>query len=327
LFLTIRKILIGGAVVCTHLWNLVYESGQWQVHLGRRELLANGVAVPIGARAFEIVEVLIQSVNQLVTKSDLRDRIWPGVTVGENTLQVHISVIRKALGPDRAMLKTVPGRGYRLLGSWTPRQQVATNAPVPAVRARESPAPPPNNLPLTVGRLIGRGAAARVVRDLVSAYRVVTLTGPGGIGKTTLAIKVAHDIVSGFDDGGWFVELASISDPDLVTSAAASALGLKLTGEISAEAVARAIGSKRVLLILDNCEHVVDATANLIERFVRLCPRTTILVTSREVLRVDGEMVYRVPPLDVPLSDRRRRTTFSATARWSCSSRECMRWT
>ena len=99
--------------------SLVYESGQWQVHLGRRELLAGGVAVPIGARAFEIVGVLVRSANELVTKNDLMDRIWPGAMVGENTYQRPISAIRKALGPDRAMLKTASGRGYRLLGNWS----------------------------------------------------------------------------------------------------------------------------------------------------------------------------------------------------------------
>ncbi len=109
------------------------KSGLWQVHLGRRELLASGIAVPIGARAFEIIEVLVRSANELVTKNDLMERIWPGAIVGENTLQVHISAIRKALGPDRGMLKTASGRGYRLLGDWTLRQQERADAPV-AVR-------------------------------------------------------------------------------------------------------------------------------------------------------------------------------------------------
>jgi predicted ATPase/DNA-binding winged helix-turn-helix (wHTH) protein len=280
--------------------NLVYESGQWQVHLGRRELVARGVAVPIGARAFEIIEVLVRAANELVTKNDLMDRIWPGAMVGENTLQVHISAIRKAFGPDRAMLKTAAGRGYRLLGNWTPRQQGSAIQPVASPPMREPGAPPANNFPLIVGRLIGRAEAARHVRDLVSAYRVVTLTGSGGIGKTTLAIEVARDLVSSFDDGGWFVELASLSDPDLVPSTVASTLGLKLSGEVSAEAVARAVGMRHLLLVFDNCEHVIDAAADLAERFVRFCPHTTIIVTSREVLRIDGEVVYRVPPLDVP---------------------------
>ncbi len=280
--------------------SMVYESGQWQVHLGRRELLASGVAVPIGARAFEIIEVLVRSANELVTKNDLMDRIWPGAMVGENTLQVHISAIRKAFGQDRAMLKTASGRGYRLIGDWMPRQQGAASRPVAAPPLHETGDYPMNNFPLFVGRLIGRDAAARHVRDLVSAYRVVTLTGPGGIGKTSLAIETARHIVSGFNDGGWLVELASVSDPDLVPSTVASALGLKLSGEVSAESVARAVGAKQLLLVLDNCEHVIDAAASLAERLIGLCPHTTILATSQEVLRIDGEAVWRVPPLDVP---------------------------
>ena len=280
--------------------NLIYESGQWQVHLGRRELLTGGVAVPIGARAFEIVEVLVRSANELVTKNDLMDCIWPGATVGENTLQVHISAIRKAFGRDRAMLKTASGRGYRLIGDWTPRRQGSVSTPVASTPMRASEASAANNFPQIVTHLIGRAAAALHVRDLVSAYRVVTLTGPGGIGKTSLAIEAAHGLLADFDDGGWFVELASLSDPDLVPSTVASTLGMKLSGEISAESVARAVGAQRLLLVLDNCEHVIDAAAILAERFVRFCPHTTILVTSREVLRIDGEAVYRVPPLDVP---------------------------
>ena len=171
--------------------------------------------MPIGAHAFEIIEILVRSANELVTRNDLMDRIWPGAMVGENTLHVHISAIRKAFGPDRAMLKTASGRGYRLLGSWTPRQHGSVTA---TSQTREPRPPPANNFPPVAGRLIGREAAARHVRDLVSAYRVVTLTGPGGIGQTRLAIETARALVSGYDDGVWFVELASLSDPDLVAS-------------------------------------------------------------------------------------------------------------
>ena len=161
-------------------------------------------------------------------------------------------------------------------------------------------APRSNNFPLIAGRLIGRDAAARHVRDLISAYRVVTLTGPGRIGKTPLAIEAARGMFDGFDDGGWFVELASLSDPGHVPSTVASALGLQLSGEISAESVARAAAAKHLLLVLDNCEHVIDAAANLAESFTRFCRHITIVATSREVLRIGGEAVYRVPPLDVP---------------------------
>jgi predicted ATPase/DNA-binding winged helix-turn-helix (wHTH) protein len=284
--------------------NLVFEYGQWQIDLGRRELLSNGVAAPIGARAFEILGILLQSANDLVTKDDILNSVWPGAVVGENTLQVHISAIRKALGPDRALLKTASGRGYRLLGNWTPRQpgSVGALSTSPPMRAPRTPSGAAllNNAPMLVGRLIGRAAAARHVRDLVSAYRVVTLTGIGGIGKTSLAIEAARGLGSDFEAGAWFVELASLSDPDLVPSTVAGTLGLKLTGEVSADSVARAVGAKRLLLVLDNCEHVIDAAAGLAERFTSLCPHATILATSRELLRIAGEAVWRVPPLDVP---------------------------
>jgi predicted ATPase/DNA-binding winged helix-turn-helix (wHTH) protein len=280
--------------------NLVYACEQWEIDLGRRELRSRGIPVPLGGRAFEIVTVLVQSATELVTKDHMMERVWPGAIVGEGTLHVHISAVRKALGPDRAMLKTVSGRGYRLLGSWTPQQREGTAPPVYSPLARTSGAPPANNFPPLITRLIGRAAAAQFVRDLVSAYRVVTLTGPGGIGKTSLALKAVRYLLPDFEDGGWLVELASLSDPGLVPSTVASTLGLKLAGEISAESVARAVGRRHLVLVLDNCEHVIDAVANLAETFTRLCPRTTIVATSREVLRIDGESVYRVPPLDVP---------------------------
>jgi predicted ATPase len=149
--------------------------------------------------------------------------------------------------------------------------------------------------------LIGRTTAVQHLRDLLSAYRVVTLTGPGGIGKTVLALEVARNLFPIFHGDCWLVELVSLSDPGLVPSAVASVLGLKLGGgAISTEAIASAIGDKKVLLVLDNCEHVIDAAARLVEAVVRLCPLTSILATGREALRIDGEDVYRVPPLDVP---------------------------
>ena len=279
---------------------LVYACDQWEIDVGRRELRSRGIPVPLGGRAFEVVTVLVQSASEFVTKDHLMERVWPGAIVGEGTIHVHISAVRKALGPDRGLLKTASGRGYRLLGNWMPQNREGTAARVDSPPTRTSGAPPANNFPPLITRLIGRAAAAQFVRDLVSAYRVVTLTGPGGIGKTSLAIKAVRYLLPDFEDGGWIVELASLSDPGLVPSTVASTLGLKLAGEISAESVARAVGGRHLLLVLDNCEHVIDAVANLAETFTRLCPRTTIVATSREVLRIDGESVYRVPPLDVP---------------------------
>jgi predicted ATPase/DNA-binding winged helix-turn-helix (wHTH) protein len=279
----------------------VYASGECVIDLARRELRVHGSPVPVGGRAFEVIEVLARSAGELVTKDELMDRIWPGAVVMENTLQVHAVAIRKALGPYRGLLKTESRRGYRLLGDWTVRHHDAAMPPVGLQKMRVAGESPVTNFPVVVTRLVGRSGAAQQLRDLVSAYRIVTLTGPGGIGKTTLAVKVARRILAEFNDGGWLVELAPLSDPALVPSAVAHVLGLKLGGEaISAEAVARTVGAQNLLLVLDNCEHVVDAVATLAEILVRLCPRVTILATSREIFRIGGEYVYRVPPLDVP---------------------------
>src|SRR6267143_2775863 len=281
---------------------LVYELDEWEVDLARRELRARGVPVPIGGRAFEIIEILVQSAGELVTKNDLSARIWPGVIVEDNTLQFHISAIRKALGSDRGILKTASGRGYRLLGAWTSRQESSSSVDSIDIEPMRSPAEPfQTNLPAAASELVGRTNAVQHLRGLLSAYRVVTLTGAGGIGKTRLALEVARGLFPDIRGDVRLVELVSLSDPSLVPTALAGALGLQLGGhEISAESVARAIGAQKLLLVLDNCEHVIDAAAKLAETVVRMCSRTTILATSREILKIEGEYVYRVPPLDVP---------------------------
>jgi predicted ATPase/DNA-binding winged helix-turn-helix (wHTH) protein len=282
----------------------IYESSGYEVDLARRELRWNGAPVPIGGRAFDIMGALVESAGTLVTKDDLMERVWPGAVVEENTLQVHISAVRKALGAQRDLLKTESGRGYRLLGSWLPRLE---HAPIEESNA---PAVPVNghsrltNLPENVTTIVGRAVAVQRLHALLSAYRIVTLSGPGGIGKTALALAVARSVLAGFDDGVWLVELAALTDPGLVPAAVAGVLGLRFGREaISAGAVARAIGGKRLLLVLDNSEHVVESVAELTETVVRQCPHATVLATSREMLRIDGEYVYRVPPLDVPPTD------------------------
>jgi DNA-binding winged helix-turn-helix (wHTH) protein len=164
----------------------IFASGECEIDLARRELRVLGSPVPVGVRAFEIIEVLAQSAGELVTKDELMRRVWRGAIVSDNALQVHISAVRKALGPHRAMLKTAPRRGYRLLGTWTTRDQGPATIVAPQ-QLRVLEKTPATNLPAVATDLIGQSAAVQRVRDLVSAYRVVTLTGPGGIGKTALA--------------------------------------------------------------------------------------------------------------------------------------------
>ena len=295
--------------------NQIYTFNRWEVDLGRRELRSGGVGVPLGGRAFDIIDVLVQSDGRLVTKDEITAIVWPGVVVTANTLQVHMSAIRKALGPDRGLLRTASGRGYRLLGPWTAEPDV------PEVQLDASGLEPRRaatmlgNLP-AVSELIGRTDAVQQVRDLLSAYRFVTITGEGGIGKTRLALEVAQSEISHFDGDVWLVELASLSAAGSVAAAVARILVLPVgRGEVTVDMVARGIGSRRTLIVLDNCEHVIDSAAALADMLVRSCPRTIILATSRERLRGDGECVYRLVPLDVPrpsMSDPRELLKHSA---------------
>ncbi len=279
----------------------VFESSGREIDLVRRELRVRGVKIPIGDRAFEIVETLVSAAGELVTKDDLMRRVWPGAIVEDNTIQVHISAIRRALGQDRAMLKTVAGRGYRLLGDWTIQQESTSAETQVPWAVRTAARPFLTNVPVAASALIGRETAVRQLCDLLSAYRVVTLTGPGGIGKTVLASEVARRLFPTLEGDVLLVELVSLSEADRVPSAVAYVLNLQLRGdEMSAASVARAIGTKKLLLVLDNCEHVIDAAARMVEALVQVCPHMTVLATSQEVLSIEGEFVYRVPPLAVP---------------------------
>ena len=281
--------------------HLVYESGGWQLDLARLELRAHGIPVPLGSRAFQIFAILVQSGGKLVTTDELMAHVWPGVIVEKNTLEVHVSALRKALGHERETLRTSFGRGYRLVGGWTIRPYRTLQDPIALDAARPAVQPLPSNLPARAFEVIGRTAAVQQLQNLLSDYRAVTLTGPGGIGKTTLALEVARSLLAAFDGACWLVDVVSLSDSDLVPSIVAGALGLKLGGdEISPESVARALGGRRLLLVLDNCEHVIDAAARLAEAIERRCPAASIVATSREVLRIEGEHVYRVLPLEVP---------------------------
>jgi predicted ATPase len=157
------------------------------------------------------------------------------------------------------------------------------------------------NLSESISELIGREAALSEVTDLVTTHRLVTLTGEGGIGKTRLGLQVARQLLPEFADGVWVTELAPLADPALVPVAVATALGLELTGgAISPERIANMLGAKRLLLVLDNCEHLVAAATEIAETLLRRNSTMRVLATSREPLRAEGEYLYRVPPLAVP---------------------------
>src|SRR5262249_54193464 len=256
----------------------------------------------IGSRAFDVLQVLVEANGELVTKGEILNRVWPGRVVEDNTLQFQISPVGRVGGEARGALNPVPGPGHGLAAEITTAANeagtVAERGAAPAAQPREAPAP--TNLPASTSELIGRETDRSEVVGLVAAHRLVTLIGAGGIGETRLGGEVARDLLPKFVDGVWVAELAPLSDAQLVPATVATALGLELpAGRVSAKRVAAALASKRVLLVLDNCEHLIEAAASLAEVLLRSTP-ATVMVTSREPLRAEGECVYRVPPLDVP---------------------------
>ena len=275
--------------------------GRVQLSPRRRELVVDGVPVPVGGRAFDILELLVEAQGDLVTKDEIMRRVWPGAVVEENTLQVHVSALRKALGGDRWLIRTVSGRGYRLVIEPHPDDRGEG-----ARYGGPATAPPlaASNLPVPASELIGREAELDQVTGLLRSHRIVTLTGAGGVGKTRLGLEVARRLLPGCADGVWLVDLAPLADASLIPAVVATAAGLQLGGaEPSAERIARALGGRRLLLVLDNCEHVIDAAAAVAEALTRAGSEARLLATSREPLRVEGERVHQVPPLDVPPDD------------------------
>jgi predicted ATPase/DNA-binding winged helix-turn-helix (wHTH) protein len=276
----------------------IVEFGRFRVVPRRRELLADGRPIELGGRAFDVLMALIEASGTVVSKDELMRRVWAGRIVEENTLQGAISALRKAFGADRALIRTVAGRGYQFTGEI--RARSAADSESEARRAAPAAAEPPRR-PEPVSELIGREAELSAVTDLVTTQRLVTLIGEGGIGKTRLGLEVARRLLPEFPDGVRVAQLAPLSDPELLPITVATALGLELAaGAISAESVANALGAKRLMLVLDNCEHVIDAAAGMAKALLHGNSAARVLATSREPLRTEGECLYRVPSLVVP---------------------------
>ena len=263
-----------------------YRFGPVEVRPAERQLLVKGQPAALGARAFDLLLALIEHRDRVVAKGELLDLVWPGLVVEENNLQVQVSTIRKLLGPNS--VATVPGRGYR----FTLVPEGFDAGPAAPLPARMS------NLPAALNSFIGREAELADIRRLLGASRLVTLTSVGGTGKTRLALRVAEEVLDEYADGVWFVELAPLSDERRVAQTVASVLGVtEEAGRPVIEALVKWVKGKRLLVLLDNCEHLLRACADLAKQLLTAGPHVTILATSREPLHVAGERMYQVPAL------------------------------
>lgn len=256
-------------------------------------MLRNGVPVRIGGRALDILTMLLSRSGEIVRKKELIDFCWPDTFVHEDNLKVNIASLRRTLSSDSSetYIATVAGRGYRFVAPVEVDDNLIPAAQPPAASSRALP-----NLPLALGRDREIARIASALADM----RCVSIVGPGGVGKTTVAIAVAHQELPNHADGVYFVDLTCVGDPQYVVAAIAAGVSAKQRSEDTLSDIGEALQGKRVLLVLDNCEHLLSTVSAVADRLLDKIPTIKILATSREPLRTITERVYRLPTLDVP---------------------------
>lgn len=285
-----------------------YRFAEFELLGTERRLLVDGHDAPLGGRGFDLLVALIERRDRTVGKDELIDVVWPGLVVEGNNLQVQISTLRKVLGP-RA-ISTIPGRGYKLAlevfdltsGQCGPdyaasRAPMAKPHPPTVGHAR----PQRGNLPDVLPELIGRAGDIASLLAAIGAHRLVSVVGAAGVGKTRLAQATAHALRREFEDGVWIVELAPVADPARMPAAVAQALGVALPGSRGAQdEVIDALRNRAVLLVLDNCEHLLDAVSAFAQALRHRAPEARLLITSQELLRIADEHLYHAATLSVP---------------------------
>src|SRR3954462_5116740 len=267
--------------------------------LKTRLLEKDGVPVKLGSRAMDILRLLVSRPGDVIHKNEILAYAWPGLVVEEISLRVHISELRKVLGDGKAgarFITNVPSRGYCFVAPVQRSAPAPTSAPRSDTPERTAPVSLPHRLDRVVGREdVLQELSARLLND-----RFITLRGPGGIGKTTVAVALAHDMWTAFDGQVHFLDLGPLKDPALVASTVAAALGLVVHHADPTDSIIAFLRDRRLLLVLDGCEHVIDVVAGLAENIHQRAPNVSILATSRESLLVQGEQIFELVPLQAP---------------------------
>src|SRR5271170_4052904 len=275
----------------------VIAFGPFRLFVAQRLLLEGDRPARLGNRAFDILTALIERAGEIVGKQELIARVWQKTFVEEANLKIQVSALRRALGDGqggRRFVATVPGRGYNFVAPIGVAELPQAAMPSAITHAGA------HNLPHALTRMIGREEAAAALVSRLASERLVTIVGPGGIGKTTVALAVAERLIGSYEDGVWLVDLAPLGDPRLAPSAVATVLGLGIRTENPLPSLVAGLRDRRLLLVLDTCEHVIDAVAGLAMAVLGSAPRVDILVTSRERLNIASEREYRLRPLSNP---------------------------
>jgi len=276
-----------------------FAFGAFELFPQRRVLTCEGQPVRLGGRALDILLLLVENAGRVVGKDELIAHVWPKTFVEEANLRVHLTALRKVLGDGQngeRYIVNVVGRGYSFvapLRAWEPQQQISFQS----MDARASAG---SGLPAPLGPLIGRADTVKAIASQILQHRFVTICGSPGIGKTSVALAVAEHLAGAFQNNVKFVDLAPLTDPSRLTSTIASALGIQAVSADIMQSLLEYLRGTRHLIVLDNCEHVIDAAADFAERALRGTTNTHVLATSREPLHAVGEHLQRLVPLSAP---------------------------
>ena len=269
----------------------VLRFDSFELHPLERRLLVRGQPTVVGSRAFDLLVALAEKGGEMVTKDQLLDRVWPKVVVAENNLHVHVSALRKLLGTHA--IGTLPGRGYRLAAR---RLNGQLCGDVPAGEGAGACLPP------RPGEMFGRTDELAMLAQLLGAHRLVSIVGPGGVGKSMLAVVAARACDDPVQSTRW-VDLHALAGAEQLPRAVARALGAADLPQPGVPDLVRALRGTPTTLVLDGAEHLLDAVAQVVESVLEDAPDVQLLVTSRSALQLDGERVLRLDPLPVPAAD------------------------
>src|SRR5580700_4431800 len=237
--------------------------GPFRLIPSQRLLLEGNTRLHVGSRALTILQILVERAGEVVDKRELSRLVWPNTVVEEANIRVHVAALRRALGDGQngaRYIVNVPGRGYSFTGAISLRSEPPKADDSFAPKAHKAP-----TLPSPITRLVGRAEAVTRLKAELTQGRLVTVVGPAGIGKTSLALAATQSWSSDSGYAPYFVDLAAVSDPGSVPATVASAISASTIYEDVVGTMLREVQGHRLLIILDNCEHVIDATARLCE--------------------------------------------------------------
>ena len=272
---------------------MILRFADCELDLARVILRRDGEEVKLEPQVFDVLSHLVQHRGEVVRKEELLDEIWGDRFVSESALTTRIKSVRHAVGDDgnrQSIIRTVHGKGYEFVAD----VQVISGRGRDPARAPAAVA----GLPAAVQPLIGRESLLGNLVEALATHRLITLVGPGGVGKTSLAFELARTVGGDYADGVHVVELVSVVDEDATLAAFATAIDVSLRqGSSIDEAILAMLRPRHALLLLDNCEHLIEPVAALVSRISREAPSVSIMATSREPLAVPGERVWSVEPL------------------------------